>query len=187
MGKIVQLAIVVAVLVASAPINAAMPAGDAVLALFAEGVGKAETSGFAIGLRHVGRDDVYMQAGLSYQRITLKQYPTDYDGGRFRPVFLYGRLGLDWPVGPYVHAGFDLNSSLMNWLDTNDNNCCNANVRAGLEFKLHQNIRIDMYGNWYNFRYETEHRPVTPIDYKQEGESRRFSRTSAGVQLSVIF
>ena len=187
MDKIIKLACVVAVALMAVPAMAAKPADNVVVSVFAEGGGKAETAGFALGLRHVGRDDVYMQAGLSYQRITLKHYPADYDGGRFRPVFLYGRLGLDWPLGPYVQAGFDLNSSLMNWLDTNNNSCCNANIRAGLELKLHKNVRFDLYGNWYNFHYNSQQPDATPIDYQPEGENRRFSRVSVGAQFSVLF
>ncbi len=170
-----------------APAQARHADMQTVVSVFTEGGGKAETTGIALGVRQSDRSGIYMQGGLSYQRITLEQYPADYNGGRFRPVFIYGRLGMNWRVSPYFQAGFDLNSSLMHWLDTNDNSCCNANVRAGLELKLHHNIRVDLYGNWYNFRYKTEQKPLTPIDYNKAGENSRFSRTSAGLQLSLLF
>ena len=187
MDKIVQLAMIVAVTLISVPADAGLAASETVISVFTEGGGKAETNGVALGVRQAEANGLYLQGGLSYQRITLKQYPADYDGGRFRPVFLYGRLGMDWWAGPYVQAGFDLNSSLMHWLDTNSNSCCNANVRAGLEVKLHQNVRLDLYGNWYNFHYNSQQAPVTPIDYQPGGENRRFSRTSVGAQLSLLF
>lgn len=185
MRKINQL--MLAVLMAVAPVPAVSAGAATVISVFTEAGGNVETTGVALGMRQAEVNGLYLQGGLSYQRITLQQYPADYDGGRFRPVFLYGRIGLDWWAGPYVQAGFDLNSSLMHWLDTNSNSCCNANVRAGLEVKLHQNIRLDLYGNWYNFHYNSLQAPVTPIDYQPGGENRRFSRTSVGAQLSLLF
>tara|TARA_R110002126_G_scaffold33382_15_gene104476 strand:+ start:6499 stop:7065 length:567 start_codon:yes stop_codon:yes gene_type:complete len=159
-----------------------------VLSVFSEYGEKAETSGFAIGLRKVDRTDFYMQAGLSYQRITLKQQPVGYSDGRIRPLFLYGRLGMDWQLSPYFQAGIDLNGSVRQWLDDTDESCCNAMARAGLELKVSENIRLELYGNWYNLRYQSLTTLVTPpgnIEYYNENQ--RFSRTTVGAQLSLVF
>ena len=158
-----------------------------VFAVFTEQGDKAETSGFSVGLRKVERSDFYVQAGLSYQRIRLKQQPVDYTEGRIRPLFLYGRLGMDWQLSPYFQAGIDLNGSVRQWFDNTEQSCCNAMARAGLEFKATDHIRLELYGNWYNIRYQTRHTSITPIDYQPNGESRRFSRTTIGAQASLVF
>ncbi len=158
-----------------------------VLSVFSEQGDKAETTGFAVGLRKVDRTDVYVQAGLSYQRITLKQLPVGYSDGRIRPLFIYGRLGMDWWLSPYFQAGIDLNGSLMQWLDTNNDSCCHAMARTGLELKLHDNIRVELYGNWYNLKYQSDYELVTWENVERYTETRRFSRTTVGAQLSLAF
>lgn len=158
-----------------------------VLSVFTEQGDKAETSGISVGLRSEPSNEVYFQAGLSYQRITLKQQPIDYSDGRIRPVFLYGRLGMDWWLSPYFQAGIDLNGSLMQWLDTNNDSCCNAMARTGLELKLHQNIRVELYANWYNVKYQSNYDVVTPGNIEHTTNNNRFSRTAVGTQLSLVF
>ncbi|MDP5137622.1 hypothetical protein ORJ04_16825 [Rheinheimera baltica] len=158
-----------------------------VISVFSEVGDKAKTSGFSLGLRNVDRTDFYMQLGLSYQRITLKQQPADYNDGRIRPLFLYGRLGMDWRVSPYFQAGFDLNGSLIEWVDSSNDICCHAMVRTGLELKVHDNIRLDIYGNWYNLQYRSYQQQSNPFDYQDNGDNQRFSRTTVGAQLSLVF
>ena len=167
--------------------NAAISDSNTVFSIFTERSDKTETTGISVGLRSEPSNDVYFQAGLSYQRITLKQPPIDYTDGRIRPLFLYGRLGMDWQLSPYFQAGIDLNGSVRQWFDNTDESCCNAMARAGLEFKATDHIRLELYGNWYNIRYQTRHTSITPIDYQPNGESRRFSRTTIGAQASLVF
>ncbi|KKO44078.1 hypothetical protein WG68_17315 [Arsukibacterium ikkense] len=158
-----------------------------VLSAFTEQGAKAETTGFAIGLRTADRTHVYFQTGVSYQRITLKQQPAGYDEGRIRPLFLYGRLGMDWWLSPYFQAGIDLNGSLMQWLDTNNDSCCHAMARTGLELKLHDTIRFELYGNWYNLRYQSLNMLGRPGSTEYYADNQRFSRTTVGAQLSLVF
>jgi hypothetical protein len=168
--------------------NAVISDSSAVFSIFTEQGDKAETSGISVGLRSEPSNDVYFQAGLSYQRITLKQQPIDYSDGRIRPLFLYGRLGMDWWLSPYFQAGIDLNGSVRQWLDDTDESCCNAMARAGLELKVSENIRLELYGNWYNLRYQSLITLVTPpgsIEYYTDNQ--RFSRTTVGAQVSLVF
>ncbi len=158
-----------------------------VLSVFTEQGDKAETTGFSVAARRVERNELYMEGGISYQRITLTDTPSEYRDGRVRPVFVYGRLGMDWRLSPYIQAGFDINESLLYWLNSADDNCCHVMAKTGLELKLHDKLRFDVYGSWYSVRYDMGYQPATPIDYSADGEYRRFSRTTLGAKLSLLF
>lgn len=189
MCKVVMAGLIIFGALVASPAEAVFADTEKVFSVFTENADKAETSGFALGLRKVDRNDLYMQFGLSYQRITLKQQPADYSEGRIRPVFLYARLGMDWWLSPYFQAGFDLSGSLLEWIenDSNSNNCCHGMAKVGLELKLQPNIRLDFYGNYYNLQYQSFYPNSLPIDYQVNGDNRRFSRTTIGAQLSLLF
>lgn len=189
MCKVVMAGLFIFAALVASPVEAAFADAEKVFSVFTEKADKAETTGFALGLRKVDRNDLYMQFGLSYQRITLKQQPADYYEGRIRPVFLYGRLGMDRWLSPYFQAGFDLNGSLLQWVenDNNNNKCCHATAKVGLELKLQPNIRLDFYGNYYNLQYQSFYPDSLPIDYQANANNRRFSRTTLGAQLSLVF
>ncbi|MDX1538292.1 hypothetical protein [Arsukibacterium sp.] len=187
MFKLVTAAVALAGMTVIPSAQAVFSDSQKVLSVFTEQGDKAETSGFAIGLRKVERNDFYLQLGLSYQRITLTQQPVDYTDGRIRPLFLYGRLGMDWKISPYFQAGIDLNGSVKQWFDDTDQSCCNATLKTGLEFKLHDNIRLDLYGNWYNLRYKWHYDLIKPGNITNYAENRRLSRTTIGAQLAFVF
>lgn len=189
LGSVVTAGFMLTAALAVLPLQAAAWGSNEhmMVSLFTEQGDKAESSGFSLALRRVERNDLYMQAGISYQRITLKATPAGYADGRVRPVFIYGRVGMDWWLSPYIQAGLDINDSLFYWLNSADDNCCHVMAKTGLEVKLHDNLRLELYGNWYSLRYQTGYEPAMFPDYQDRTHYSRFSRTTLGAQLSLVF
>ncbi|MDX3773314.1 hypothetical protein QE250_04230 [Chromatiaceae bacterium AAb-1] len=169
---------------------------------FAEHSGKSEGSGASLAWQFISRNDVSVETGFSYQRLRLRQTPQRYAGSAVNPLFAYLRIGLDWPVSPYLQGGVDIGDSLLHWVGDNERYCCTSHLQAGIAVKLHANLRLDLYGSWYNVRYDSGYRGRSYYSYPDNGyyypnpdpDSRyydygreRFSTANAGARLSVLF
>lgn len=154
---------------------------------FTEHGNNAETAGVALSITGSTSDKFLMEGGISFVHLRLSELPYDYHSDRTNALFLYGRTGINWPVAPYIQAGFDIGDTVLNILDDSSSRCCHVNAQAGITFHLLPQLKADIYGSWYSIRYRNGYYFRPGYDYSRENEYSRLNRTAAGIRLSLLF